>query len=89
MLSILRSRPSQILVALLCALVLSRTPALWFAEDAISSIVKVEEAAPFAVVTTCAIGLPVCVSAIVPPIHVLASCDPWNRSLTESSVLRL
>jgi hypothetical protein len=89
MLSILRSRPSQILIALLCALVLSRMPAALFAEDAMSSIVKVEEDASIAVVTTCPIALPICVSTSVSPIHALATCDPRNHSPIESPVLRL
>jgi hypothetical protein len=42
MLPMLRRRPSRFIVALLCALVLSRAPVYAFAEDTISSVVKLE-----------------------------------------------
>ena len=42
MLLVLRSRPSRLIVALLCALILSRLPAPACAEDVVSSIVNIE-----------------------------------------------
>lgn len=42
MLPALRSRPSRLIVALLCAFILSRLPAQACAEDVVSSIVNIE-----------------------------------------------
>jgi len=43
MLPVLRSRPSRLIVALLCAFILSRLPAPACAEDVVSSIVNIEK----------------------------------------------
>jgi hypothetical protein len=88
MLPILRSRPSQILVALLCALVLSRMPAPVFGEDAASTIVTIEEAAALAA-TAPNIDLCMCVLAIGTLIHHPAAIEAPNHSLIESAILRL
>ena len=88
MLPILRSRPSQIIVALLCALVLSRMPAPVFGEDAASTIVTIEEAASLAA-TAPNIDLCLCVVAIGTLIHHSAAPDASNHSLIASSILRL
>ncbi len=89
MLPILRRRPSQILVAVLCALVLSRMPAPVFAEDAISTVVKFEEIAALAVATTPTIYGSMSASAIAILIHPSAVIDAPNHPLIEHSVLRL
>jgi hypothetical protein len=89
MLPILRSRHSQVLVAVLCALVLSRMPALVFAEDAISSLVKVEETEALAVATTVGIDAFVSAPAIAAPIHDSVLSDAPNHPPIEFSILRL
>jgi hypothetical protein len=43
MLPVLRSRPSRLIVALLCAFILSRLPAQACAEDVVSSMVTIEK----------------------------------------------
>ena len=88
MLPILRSRPSQILVALLCVVVLSRMQAPVFGEDAASTIVKIEEAAAVEA-TASSIDLCMCVLAIGTVLHHSAALDAANHSLIESSILRL
>ena len=42
MLAVRRSRPSRLIVALLCAFILSRLPAQACAEDVVSSVVNIE-----------------------------------------------
>jgi hypothetical protein len=88
MLPILRRRPSRILVAVLCALLLSRMPAPVFGEDATSTIVKVEESAALSVLAAD--------SALVEPVSVITILiqhsgrnDAPNLSLIHSSILRL
>jgi hypothetical protein len=88
MLPILRSRPSRMLVALLCALVLSRMPAPVFGEDAASTIIKTEEAAALAA-TAPDIDRCLCVLAIGTLIHDPAAIEAPNHSLIESAILRL
>lgn len=88
MLPILRSRPSRMLVALLCAVVLSRIPAPVFGEAAASTIVKTEEATALAA-TAPTIDRCVCVLAIGTLINQPAATEAPNHSLIESSILRL
>lgn len=89
MLPILRCRPPQILVALLCALVLSRIPAPVFAEDAISSLVKIEESTALTAVIDTPAGVPACDSAIAVSVQTPTRTSGPNHSLIEYSVLRL
>ena len=91
MLPILRSRPSRMLVALLCAVVLSRIPAPVFGEAAASTIVKTDEAAALAALAGTApnIDLCVCVLAIGTLIHHPGAIEAPNHSLIESAILRL
>ena len=89
MLPVLRSDPSRILVALLCALVLSRLPAPVFAEDAFSSLVNIHEATAIAEMAAPAAGVPTCDPAIALLIHVPAPADAVNDSINEHAILRL
>jgi len=88
MLPILRRRYWQVLLAVLCALALSRMPVPMFAEDAISVLVNVEDRAALAVVTTPNVAE--CVSASVPAtlIQHSAARDTPNP-LIEYTILRL
>ena len=88
MLTIMRSRPSQVLVALLCALVLSRMPAPIFAEDAIS-VATIEGSAAVAVLTIHVISDPACPGMAATSVPVLARCDSPHPSLLDFAVLRL
>jgi hypothetical protein len=92
MLPVLRRRPAQILVALLCALVLSRMPAPVFGEDAAATIVKVEESAALAALAV--IALPNVdsgndPSAIATLVRRLAPVEPASVSLLQFAILRL
>lgn len=89
MLPILRRRPSQVLVALLCALVLSRMPAPVFAEETISSLVKIEESTVISAVIGPSASMTVFDFAIAIPSHTSARSDVPNHPLTEHSILRL
>ena len=89
MLPILRSRPSQVLVALLCALVLSRMPAPVFAEDTLSSLVNIEDSAAIAGVMAPAAGISVWELPRAIPVHAPTRSDAPNHSLLEHSILRL
>jgi hypothetical protein len=89
MLPLLRSRPSQMLVALLCALVLSRVPAPVFCEDAASMIVNVDETG--VPVVALAPGIDMCVGgyAVETFVQHPGSSEISNHSLVGSSILRL
>jgi hypothetical protein len=89
MLPLLRSRPSQMLVALLCALVLSRVPAPVFGEDAASMIVSVDETGAAMVALAPGIDMCVCGDAIETFVQHPGSTEIPNHSLLESSILRL
>jgi hypothetical protein len=89
MLPILRSRPSQILIAVLCTLVLSRMPAPVFGEETISTLAKVEERAALAVATPSIIDACASAAEIVTFIQHSAAADVPNHSPIEHSVLRL
>jgi hypothetical protein len=89
MLPILRRRPSQILVAVLCALVLSRMPAPVFGEDAAATIVKVEESAALAAVVVANIDVGDYPSAIPALIRYPTAVDAPSLSLIQSAILRL
>jgi len=92
MLPVLRRRPAQILVALLCALVLSRMPAPVFAEDAAATIVKVEESAALAAVAVIAVpnvDIGNDPSAIATLVRRLAPVEPPSLSLLQFAILRL
>ena len=89
MLPILRSRPSQMLVALLCALVLSRMPAPMLAEDAFASFVKIEESTVITVIIAPTVSLAVFESAIAISVPASTRSDAPNHSFIEHSILRL
>ena len=89
MLSILRRRPSQVLVALLCAVVLLRMPAPVFAEGAVSSLVTIDEGAALAVVNTSVVNIAACQCSSAASLRFPARCDPSNTLLLEYAVLRL
>lgn len=89
MLPILRSRPSQVLVALLCALVLSRIPAPVYAEDAIPSLVKIEESAAIAALIAPTLGMAVGDSVLAVSTQVPTRPDPPNHPSIEHPILRL
>lgn len=89
MLPILRSRPSQVLVALLCALVLLRMPAPVFAEGAVSSLVTMDEGTLLAVVNASVVNIATCPCSFAVSLTLPARCDTANTSLLEYTVLRL
>ena len=89
MLPILRSRSSRIVVALLCALVLSRVPASVFAEDTTSSPFQLDEAAAVAIVTVPAIAHTVTGGAIGAPTQASVPCGACDLSMSEHTILRL
>jgi hypothetical protein len=89
MLPALRRRPAQILVALLCALVLSRMPAPVFGEDAAATIVKVEENAALAVIALPNVDSGNDPSAIATLVRRLAPVEPASVSLLQFAILRL
>jgi hypothetical protein len=89
MLSLLRSRPSQVVVALLCTVVLLRMPAPVFAEDAVSSLVKIEERTAITAVIASTPGVALSDCAVAIPIETPARSDAPNHSLIEHSILRL
>ena len=89
MFGIMRSRPSQMLVAVLCVLVFSRTSAPMFAEDALSSLVKIEESTA---ITALMVSIPpvgLSDSTVAIPIETRVRSDAPNQSLIEHSILRL
>jgi len=88
MLTIMRSRPSQVLVALLCAIVLSRMPAPIFAEDAIS-VATIEGSMAVAVLTTHAISDAARPGTVATSVIVLARADSPHPPLLDFAVLRL
>jgi hypothetical protein len=89
MLPVLRRRPAQILVAVLCALVLSRMPAPVFGEDAAATIVKIEESAALAVIAVPNVDIGDDRSAIATVVRRLAPVTPPSLSLLQFAVLRL
>ncbi len=89
MLPILRRRHSQVLIAVLCALVLSRMPVPMFAEDAISTLVKIEDPAAVAVVTSADAAEYVSASVAATRIQYSVTTDGPNHPLIQYSVLRL
>jgi len=89
MFRILRSRPSQMLVAVLCVLVLSRMSAPMCAEDALSSLVKIEESHAITPVLASTPGVALGDSAVAIPIETPVRPDAPNPSLIEHSILRL
>lgn len=89
MLPILRSRPSQVLVALLCAVVLLRMPAPVFAEGAVSSLVTMDEGTVLAVVNTAVVNTATCPCSFAVSLALPARCDTGSTMLLEYTVLRL
>lgn len=89
MFRILRSRPSQMLVAVLCVLVLSRMSASMFAEDALSSLIKIEESTAITAVIASPPGVALSDSAVAIPIETPVRSDAPSHSLIEHSILRL
>ena len=89
MLPILRSRPPQVLVALLCAVVWLRMPAPVFAEGAVSSLVTLDEGAVLAVVNTSVVNIATCARSFAVSLILPAGCDTADMLLLEHVVLRL
>jgi hypothetical protein len=89
MLPTLRRRPSQMLVALLCALVLSRMPAPMVAEDAFASIVKIEESTVITAVVSPTVTMAVFESALAIAVQVSTRSDAPIHPFIEHSILRL
>lgn len=89
MLPMLRRRPSRFIVALLCALVFSRVPAYAFAEDTVSSVVKLE--GDFAVAALAADLIATSVWEPVPafPKPMPRPSDAPETCFIDQSVLRL
>jgi hypothetical protein len=89
MLPILRSRTSQIIVALLCALVLSRMPGPVYAEDATSSLVKIDDGGALALMMTPNVSPAPCLRSISVALTAVSRFDPSNPSLSNDVILRL
>lgn len=89
MLPILRRSTSLVLVGLLCALVLSWTTAPVFAEDTISSIVKVEPGVVGTIAIAGAIDAVEAAAALATPLRHPGVAGVPNCSILAYSVLRL
>ena len=89
MLPVLRSRPSRLIVALLCAFVLSRLPAHACAEDVVSSIVNFEKevAMPAVAPDVPAISIREIVVTVATPMSEPSSAR--DNSPIQQSVLRV
>jgi len=85
----LRRRPSRFIVALLCALVLSRVPVYAFAEDTISSVVKLEDHFVIATLAADLIATFVWEPALAFPKPMPRPSDAPETCAIDQSVLRL
>ncbi len=86
---LLRSRPSRLIVALLCAFVLSRVPAQAFAEDVMSSIVKAEDDFVMPAIAPEVIALSIWQPAVAFTALMLTPSDAADNSFVQQSILRV